>query len=76
MMFLKCIDAFGSQLEEGHVYATDVRWGDQTYAGHIYLKCATPNGGYRRTRFVEATKVELLIAINKGWITVEDLYVG
>ena len=71
-MYVKCIDAHGARLVEGRVYETDAPWGDQSLAGHLFLKGALIHGGYRRDRFVEASKVDLLIAINKGEIKMED----
>jgi hypothetical protein len=70
-MYVKCIDAHGSKLIEGRVYETDMITSTLNVM-YVYLKCDTPNGGYRRDRFVEATKVDLLIAINKGEIKMEE----
>ena len=71
-MYLKCIDAHGTQLEEGRVYET---MSENDYlvlprTGHEYLK-GLDRAGYRSDRFVEASNADLVFAINKGHIKME-----
>jgi hypothetical protein len=60
-MYVKCIDAHGTQLEEGRVYEA-THWAGDPYR---YALKGIEGAWYGAARFVEATNVEKLIEFNR-----------
>jgi len=73
-MYVKCIDAHGTQLEKGRVYEVNPHYPSgarNIFEGDFVGLVGFHNADYGSYRFVEASNADLVIAINKGHIKME-----